>query len=122
MSLPANSLEISLKLLENPKEGQSAAKNVEYKYDKDYLIYDDGRVYSKKTDRFLKGKIDNVGYRVYNLSIMNPLTSKKGKIVYAHRLVAEHFLTNPDNRPFVHHKDGNKLNNNVNNLEWVTEK
>lgn len=122
MSLPANSLEISLKLLENPKEGQSAAKNVEYKYDKDYLIYDDGRVYSKKTDRFLKGKIDNVGYRVYSLAIINPLTSKKGKMVYAHRLVAEHFLTNPDNRPFVHHKDGNKLNNNVNNLEWVTEK
>lgn len=119
----SNKSEISSKLLENPDEtGQSAAKSVEYKYDSDYLIYNDGRVYSKKANRFLTGKIDNVGYRIYRLAVINPLTGKKGKMEYAHRLVAEHFISNPDNLPVVNHIDGDKLNNHVNNLQWVTYK
>lgn len=92
--------------------------------DNDYLIYNDGRVYSKKANRFLTGKIDNVGYQVYALAIGDPIKAgsnkKKGKMLYAHRLVASLFLDNPDNLPYVHHKDGDRLNNNVENLEWVT--
>lgn len=41
-------------------------------------------------------------------------------MVYAHRLVAELFLPNPNNYPYVHHKDANRLNNDVSNLEWVS--
>ena len=39
---------------------------------------------------------------------------------YAHRLVAENFIPNPNHLPIVNHKDGNKLNNNINNLEWAS--
>jgi RNase P/RNase MRP subunit p29 len=120
-SLPSDSnitLEIPCKLLGTPNEGQSAAKPL--KEDSDYLIYSDGRLYSKKGNRFLKGKIDNVGYQVYRLAIKNEATGKMGKMLYAHRLVAEYFIPNPDNLPYVHHKDEDKLNNNVNNLEWIS--
>lgn len=95
------------------------------KEDSDYLIYNDGRLFSKKTNRFLKGKIDNVGYQVYALAITDKLSvsgRKLQKMMYAHRLVAEYFIPNPNNYPYVHHKDENKLNNNVDNLEWVSAK
>ena len=57
------------------------------------------------------------GYRQYDLR-------KNGKRhhAYVHRLIAIHFIANPENKPFVNHIDGNKLNNNIENLEWVTSK
>lgn len=79
-----------------------------------YLIYNDGKVYSTHTKKFLKG--DNVaGYLQYTLSIEG--REKKYK---AHRLVAMMFIPNPHDYPVVNHIDGNKLNNNVENLEWCT--
>ena len=103
------------------KDNQQLSLNL--KEDSDYVIYNDGRLFSKKTNKFLKGKIDNMGYQTYGLAIGDKISStgrKLSKMVYAHRLVAEYFLDNPDNLPYVHHKDENKLNNHVSNLEWVT--
>ena len=125
LSLPSDgntTLEIPRELLETPEDGQPAAKPL--KEDSDYLIYNDGRLFSIKAKRFLKGKIDNIGYQVYRLAIFNELTGKMGKMLYAHRLVAEYFIPNDDplNKIYVHHKDENKLNNNVSNLEWITPK
>ena len=47
---------------------------------------------------------------------------KKRKTMYIHRLVAQAFIPNPDNLPCVNHKDENPNNNNVDNLEWCTQK
>lgn len=80
-----------------------------------YWIFDNGDVYNENTKQILKGSIGEHGYRYYRLSKDN-----KKKMFYGHRLVAEAFVDNPNNLPVVNHKDGNKLNNNVNNLEWVS--
>ena len=80
-----------------------------------YEIDENGNVYNVFSKKFLKGSIGENGYKYYRLSKNN-----HKKMFYAHRLVAEYFLLNPDNLPVVNHKDGNKLNNNVNNLEWVS--
>lgn len=103
---------------------QSAAKpNFQpLKEDSDYLIYDNGKLFSKKTNKFLKGKIDNAGYQVYFLKGGNFRQSNgNGTMLYAHRLVAQYFLDNLDNLDYVDHIDGNKLNNDVSNLKWVTQ-
>lgn len=102
---------------------QPSLKFKQLREDNDYLIYSDGRLFSKKTNRFLKGKIDSVGYQVYALQLIDAYSvsnRKLSKMVYAHRLVAQYFLPNPNNYQYVHHKDGNRTNNNVSNLEWVS--
>ena len=83
-----------------------------------YLITNTGKVYSNYLKDFLKPLKNIKGYLQVCLCI-----SKKKKItVSIHRLVAIHFLENPSNKPQVNHIDGCKLNNNVNNLEWNTNK
>ena len=84
-----------------------------------YQISNKGRVKSLKwgKERILKPGITGSGY-------LKVLLCKNGMIkhIKIHRLVANAFITNPENKPQVNHKDENKFNNSVNNLEWSTAK
>ncbi len=68
----------------------------------------------------LKGTITSLGYVSYFICQIDESGKKVYKWNLAHRLVAEAFIPNPDNKPEVNHIDGNKENNNDWNLEWVT--
>ena len=80
-----------------------------------YFISDNGDVLNNKSGRILKSSISNIGYRQINLNKNN-----RKKRYYVHRLVAKAFLKDDAERLEVNHIDGNKLNNNVSNLEYVT--
>lgn len=86
-------------------------------YEGQYAVTENGEVWSYKTKRFLKfGKHRN-GYLQVAL-----WTNNKPKYYFVHRLVAEAFIPNPNNFPQVNHKDENKTNNCVDNLEWCDRK
>lgn len=87
--------------------------------DSGYYVTDTGNVittnYCKGTiTKILKPRITNSGYKAIYIS-------KYKKAYYIHRLVAEAFIPNPYNKKQVNHKDLNKMNNHVNNLEWVNQ-
>lgn len=79
----------------------------------EYEVDDLGNIY--RNNKILKPQLNESGY--YRVCL-----SKKGKLSkkYIHRLVAEAFIPNLKNKKQVNHIDGNKLNNNVDNLEWAT--
>ncbi|QDA60261.1 HNH endonuclease [Hymenobacter jejuensis] len=77
-----------------------------------------GRVYSSIADRLLSAKPCRIGY--IRVAILFEGV-KRRKLCSMHRLVALRFIANPDNKPDVNHIDGNKANNSIENLEWVTK-
>ena len=83
----------------------------EYPENNKYLVSNTGEV-KNKMGRIMMGGKQN-GYRTVNMRGMNRLI---------HRMVAQTYLPNPDNKSFVNHKDTNILNNHLENLEWVTPK
>lgn len=84
---------------------------------KNVYITNEGKVFNSKINRNMATKRVGSGYEGLNLWNYD---EKKHITKYVHRLVAETFLPNPNNYPEVNHKDGNKFNNNVNNLEWCS--
>ena len=90
-------------------------------FDDNYVIYEDGSVFNKKSNRFIKStlakrkdrSIDKC-YYVVSLSNNDKRYSKK-----IHRLIAEAFIPNPENLPYVDHIDRNSQNNDIENLRWV---
>lgn len=79
-----------------------------------YEVSDEGNVRRASTKRLLAPS-DCKGYPHVSL-----YDNRKRKSVTIHRLVADAFVDNPDNKPQVNHIDGNKYNNNYTNLEWCT--
>lgn len=78
-----------------------------------YILYEDGRLYCTLRGVFLKQS--TWLYKTYNIRI-----NGKRRQMLTHRLLAQAFIPNPENKPQVNHIDGNKLNNDLSNLEWVT--
>lgn len=84
-------------------------------YENRYLISSYGRVYSIRGKRWLKYSVPKCGYPQVGLCVHNKRVN-----YMIHRLVAQTFLNKPIDKDYVNHIDGNKLNNRVDNLEWVT--
>ena len=85
----------------------------------EYYVSSWGRVKSLK---FGKERILKPGSSQGYLSVIISKTNEKVKCKTIHKLVALAFISNPENKPSVNHKDGNKLNNHIDNLEWNTYK
>lgn len=86
-------------------------------YEGVYEISNRGRVVRIETEKLLQPAVAKNGYYIVSL-----WSNNKGKTHYIHRLIAEAFIHNPNPKKFrtVNHIDGNKLNNEIPNLEWCT--
>ena len=82
-----------------------------------YEVSTNGQVRNRTTKKILKGRLSKNGYLQVSIKID---ATQKFCNRYIHRLVALHFIQNPNNKREVNHIDGNKENNTLSNLEWVT--
>ena len=89
----------------------------EYPNNTNYLVDDEGFIYSKRFKKKLTPKANWDGYQRIQIWKDN-----KCHMIGWHRVIAETWIPNPENKPFVNHVDGNKQNNHPSNLEWCTQK
>jgi hypothetical protein len=92
---------------------------IPYPYDQRYLVSECGKIYTLKYKKWLNPKPNRHGY--YWVGILNPRTNNK--FIAVHRVVAYTYIQNDNpEKNDINHKDGNKGNNSVSNLEWCTRK
>lgn len=84
-----------------------------YPKNNQYIVYPDGKIFSKISNRILNTITSKYGYLYVTID---------NKKVSVHKLVASTYLPNLENKKEINHKDGDKTNNHVSNLEWVTSK
>ena len=81
-------------------------------YDRnDYEIMETGEIINRHNNHIVKPQKNGKGYLRVSIG---------GKLEFVHRLVAQQYVPNPENKHQVNHIDGNKMNNNASNLEWVS--
>lgn len=103
--------------------GTKGTKGIILKEFPKYEITKDGKVWNIKQNFYMKQFKNILKHRPNNQSYLRiNLINKNGKPkkVMVHRLVGLAYIPNPDKKPFINHKDGNKHNNKKENLEWIT--
>ena len=84
-------------------------------YEDWYKISNLGRVWHKKNKYYVSISSPKGSYKMLRLT-----TDEGSKVKRLHRLLAKAFIPNPNNKECINHKDGNKLNNDLSNLEWIS--
>lgn len=87
-------------------------------FEDQYAVTEDGGIWSLKRNKFLRQHAIYSGYMTVTLRDSN--NGQKPAHFFVHRLVAKAYIDNPEDKPEVHHRDADRKNNCVANLEWVT--
>lgn len=110
------SFKTEIELLSGIKGKQIITKVDKFDIETNYIVTKDGKVFNINTEKELKPNIFN-GYKSISVQL-----GKKGfcKLFLVHRLLGFSYIPNPLNKPIINHKDGDKLNLDLSNLEWCT--